>query len=319
MSVSDTMQMPIKRVTVDPFAGAIVAVIVSYNPDKDFGKRLSVIKPQVGRIIIVDNGSNTSIYETLDNSLSNEIDIIENKLNMGIAAALNQGVTKAMHHGFSWVLTLDQDTEIDPNMVSHLCSILSHYPDKEALGIIGANARSKHSGRLYMDCGKQSHEFMEEKTIITSGSLMSLSAYEKTGPFREDFFIEGVDLEYCLRLRRNGFKVLISCKPLMTHAAGKMEEHRFLGRVVMVANHEPWRYYCMLRNLAQISRVYVRQEPRWVLDLCFNIAKMVIKIAFFEENRSIKFKYILIGMIDGLRKTMNSNRIVTNLPTVSGG
>lgn len=317
MSVSDTIQVPIKRVTADPFAGSIAAVIVSYNPDKDFGKRLSVIKPQVDHIIIVDNGSNTSIYETLNDFISGDNDIIENKLNMGIAVALNQGVKKAMQLGFSWVLTLDQDTEIDPNMVSHLVSILSNYPDKGALGIIGSNARSKHSGHLFMDCGKQSSEFMDAKTVITSGSLMSLSAYEITGSFREDFFIEGVDLEYCLRLRRNGFKVLMSCKPLMTHAAGKMEEHRFLGRVVLVANHEPWRYYCMLRNLAQISRVYVRQEPRWVLDLCFNIVKMIIKIAFFEENRFIKVKYIFVGIIDGLSKMMRCNRRVTNLPTVA--
>lgn len=311
------MQMPIKRVTEDPHAGATAAVVVSYNPDKDFGKRLAVIKPQVDRIIIVDNGSNTSIHEILNGFISGDIDIIENKLNMGIAVALNQGVKKAMQLGFAWVLTLDQDTEIDPDMVSHLVSILSDYPDKGALGIIGSNARSKHSERLFIDCGRQSKEFIELKTIITSGSLMSLSAYEKAGPFREDFFIEGVDLEYCLRLRRHGFKILMSCKPLMTHAAGKMEEHRFLGRVVLVANHEPWRYYCMLRNLAQISKLYVRQEPRWVLNLYFNITKMIIKIAFFEENRFIKVKYISLGIIDGLSKIMRRNRSVTNLPTVA--
>ena len=99
------------------------------------------------------------------------------------------------------MLTLDQDTEVDPNMVGSLCMILSQCHVKESIGIIGSNSRSKHSGRLYIDCTGQADEFIETKTVVTSGSLMSVSAYEKVGPFREDFFIEGVDLEYCRKLR----------------------------------------------------------------------------------------------------------------------
>lgn len=307
MNLCNSLQMPVKRVTENTFAVSIAAVIVSYNPDKDFGKRLSVVQKQVDRIIIIDNSSNTSIYEILNDYLSGDMDIIENKLNLGIAAALNQGVKKAMQLGFSWALTLDQDTEVDPNMVSHLCSILSHHPDRGALGIIGSNARSKHAGRLFIDCSRQPGEFIETKTVITSGSIMSLSAYEKTGPFREDFFIEGVDLEYCLRLRRHGFKVLMSCNALMTHAAGKMEEHRFLGRVVLIANHEPWRYYFMIRNLMHISVRYAKHEPAWVCMLWCNIFKMLIKIVLFEERRKEKLCNMARGVRDGLISNIGSD------------
>lgn len=300
--------MPENRFSAERIAGPVAAIIVSFNPDKDFCKRLSVIQPQVDRIIIVDNSSDTSIHEILRDSIFGDIDIIENKRNMGIAVALNQGVKKALELGFPWALTLDQDTEIDPNMVRHLGSILSHYPDKGALGIIGSNARSKHSGRLFIDCRRQSGEYIETKTVITSGSLMSLSAYEKVGPFREDFFIEGVDLEYCLRLRRHGFKVLMSCKPLMTHAAGKMEEYSFMGRAVLVANHAPWRYYYMLRNLTQISKSYLKEEPRWVLSLWVNVIKMLIKIIFYEESRLKKLKSILLGIRDGVLKDVYQKR-----------
>jgi rhamnosyltransferase len=35
--------------------------------------------------------------------------------------------------------------------------------------------------------------------IISSGSALSAAAYRKLGPFREDYFIEYIDIEYCLR------------------------------------------------------------------------------------------------------------------------
>jgi len=231
---------------------------------------------------------------------SSKIEVIENTSNKGLAVALNQGVLWAKKLGYSWVLTLDQDTIVGNNMVKSLVSIYSQCPFYEKIGLIGSNSRSKYSGRLYINCQNSKKDFIKVKTIITSGSLLSLTAYEKAGPFREDFFIEGIDLEYCLRLRKYGYEVLLSCRPLMTHAAGKMEEHHFFGRVILVANHEPWRYYLMTRNLLEIFFIYFWREPIWILEASFNFMKTVIKIILYEDAKMLKLKYLNKGIWDAL-------------------
>jgi len=278
----------------------IAAVIVTYNPDQEFKERIELIKNQVARVIVVDNYSLPLVRQMLRALKSSKIEVIENTSNKGLAVALNQGVLWAKKLGYSWVLTLDQDTIVGNNMVKSLVSIYSQCPFYEKIGLIGSNSRSKYSGRLYINCQNSKKDFIKVKTIITSGSLLSLTAYEKAGPFREDFFIEGIDLEYCLRLRKYGYEVLLSCRPLMTHAAGKMEEHHFFGRVILVANHEPWRYYLMTRNLLEIFFIYFWREPIWILEASFNFMKTVIKIILYEDAKMLKLKYLSKGIWDAL-------------------
>jgi len=279
----------------------VAAVIVTYNPDQEFKERIELIKNQVARVIVVDNYSLPLVRQMLRALKSSKIEVIENTSNKGLAAALNQGVLWAKKLGYSWVLTLDQDTTVDNDMVKSLVSIYSQCPFYEKIGLIGSNSRSKYSGRLYINCQNSKKDFIKVKTAITSGSLLSLMVYEKAGPFREDFFIEGIDLEYCLRLRRYGYEILLSCWPLMTHAAGKMEEHNFLGRIVLVANYEPWRYYLAVRNLLEIFMIYFWREPLWVLKTSFNFMKTVIKIILYEDAKMLKLEYLIKGIWDALR------------------
>lgn len=281
----------------------IATIIVTYNPDRNFSERLARVIKQVGYIIIVDNHSVPSISDVFPEiELFQKLEIIENNQNMGIAVALNQGVQRAAELGFSWVLTLDQDTVIDVNMVDNLISIYKYCPFKTDIGIIGSNARSKYSKRPAIYFKESKKDFIEVKTVMTSGSLMSVFAYKNTGPFCDDFFIEGVDLEYCLRLRRYGFKILLSCKPLMTHAAGEMEEYNFFGRTVLVANHPPWRYYYMIRNLIRVAHTYFWQEPQWVFLVLLNLFKTCVKIILFEDRRFNKIRYMCQGIKDTFLK-----------------
>ena len=178
-----------------------------------------------------------------------------------MATGLNQGVRRVDELGLSWALLLDQDTVVDDDLVDCLAEIWRQHASPTEIGLIGANSRSTASGRLGIQSSPGASGYVELKTIVTSGSLLAMAAYERIGPFRDDFFIDGVDLEYCLRLRGFGFRVLCSRRALMTHASGKGRERRFLSRVVLVGDHEPWRYYYMLRNFVHVARAYVRREP----------------------------------------------------------
>ena len=51
-------------------------------------------------------------------------------------------------------------------------------------------------------------QFQEITVALQSGSLFSRSALKDVGLFDETFFIDYVDFEFCLRLRKHGFRLI---------------------------------------------------------------------------------------------------------------
>ncbi|HWY43215.1 MAG TPA: glycosyltransferase family 2 protein [Candidatus Sulfotelmatobacter sp.] len=251
---------------------------------------------------MVDNNSGSAERGAL-RQLSSEhgVHLIFNSENLGIGAALNQGVCWAAEEGYTWVLTLDQDSVVANDMVSTLASVYEELPEKENLAIIGSNYRDSNGGKLFIsaDRGDQ-RSWQEVKTVITSGSLVSLAAYSALGPFREEFFMDCVDLEYCLRARSHGFRIIVTRKPLMDHALGATTMHRLLWKRTGTSNHLPVRRYYMARNHVVLMREYIFREPLWVLRMVYSLLKSGILFLLFEQNRILKLKCSAMGLFDGL-------------------
>lgn len=248
------------------------------------------------RVIVVDNTGDGALSLP---SLACPGEVIHNRSNVGLGAALNQGVTRAAHLGHTHALTLDQDSLLDEGAVGVLLRAFDDRAGGHPVGVAGCNARSRGSGRLDVPI-RTAGAFVETQAVVTSGSLMVLEAFERTGPFRADFFIEGIDLEYCLRLRRAGYAVFRSTRPLMTHAAGSGRERKLLGRAVLLSDHPPWRYRLMSRNLVLVLREYSRREPRFAARSIANLAKMMVKVALFEDQAIGKLASVAAGLRDGL-------------------
>lgn len=292
--------MGVDKSEVLPRPENIAAVMVTYHPEGDFVSRIRRILSQVRRVIVVDNSDSPSTAPLLGQLETLGVECIKNPRNLGLGTGLNQGLQRATDLGFSFVLTLDQDTVVDENMIDTLTHVWQDYPCRESIAILGSNARSPISARLAIRRRPTGEPFTEEKVVITSGSLISLSVSRRLGPVRSDFFIEGIDLEYCLRARAHGFRVLATRQAVMTHAGGKMDERRLLGRVVLVAHHEPWRYYYTVRNLICVARLYFRQEPAWVFATSVCFAKTFVKTVLFERDRWLKLVSIVSGIKDGV-------------------
>jgi len=279
----------------------ICAVVVTYFPDSNLPERISRIAKQVGKVIIVDNGSGIETIEALNKlSLQSKEQSILNSENLGVATALNQGVRWAQENGFRWALLFDQDTVPEKTMTEELLAVYTDFPNKDKLAIVGSNYYNAYIHRpLYsMDVG--SCRWVERKTVITSGSLLSLRAFDKIGPFRDEFFIDLVDIEYCLRACAKGYYVIITSKPIMEHRLGEAEMHRLIWRKTGTSNHLALRRYYMTRNHILLAKEYIFSEPSWVLASLYARLKSIILMCLFEENRLVKLKYSTLGFIAGL-------------------
>jgi len=279
----------------------ICAVIVTYHPDYDFKKRIKVLIEQVDRIIIIDNNSTDDEVQFLKSVCSfDSVFLIENSINKGIANALNQGMDYAFELGYKWTLLLDQDTIVLPIMIEELMKVYGNYDKKERIGIIGSNYKDVNSEVILEDERTDTEIWCKKDTVITAGSLINNIIFKQVGKFNDEFFIDAVDTEYCLRVEEKGFEVLLTKKVLMLHSIGKITMHKFLGKKVGTTNHTPLRRYYMVRNNIALIKKYARKKTKWALNVSIAVAKWFLLVIIFEEKKIIKIRYMLKGLIEGL-------------------
>jgi rhamnosyltransferase len=282
-------------------SGSVCAIVVTYFPDDAFGVRLRSLLPQVGCVVIVDNTPEESAAGQLKvfGDAAN-VHLVSNRANLGISAALNQGLRHALTAGCKWALTLDQDTQCFPDMVSTLLGVSQACTPTPA--VIGGNYLDPRSNHPKVATG-EAGAFLVQKTVITSGCLVDVRLALAIGGFREDYFIDQVDHEFCLRARAHGHQVVISRKPVMTHSVGEPGGVRvpWLGEL---PNHPPVRKYYIARNTIVTVKAYWRREPEWCLRRLARLLLGLGGMALLEKQGLNKVRAFTGGVADGLRGRM---------------
>jgi rhamnosyltransferase len=281
---------------------SLCAIVVTYHPDVEFAGRLGRILPQVGALIIVDNGSSEATIPMLRECAKDpRVTLILNGENFGIARALNIGIQSAVARAFEWVLLLDQDSVVDADLVTHLFAVHAEFPHKEQLAVIGAAFRDVNLAPEEPEGGDR-RPWTEVELVITSGSLIPLANHARVGPFREEFFIDCVDIDYCGRARARGLLVIKTRRTLMTHAIGASTRHNVLWMHKWTTNHSADRRYYFARNGTVTLREYGNYAfGLWALksfSRCFRLCK---RIALYEEMKTRKILAVAHGWFDGVR------------------
>ena len=275
----------------------VCAVIVTYHPAENWPQQLRHVQSWVPTVLVIDNSTDSSVQQRVQAACdAAQAKLISNAANLGIAAALNQAAAWATPRAFAALALFDQDTVASELTLPSLLAVAQRIGDLSRIAMIGANAINKGSGKF--SAGQASDEpgaFIERDAVLLSGSLVLLPVYHALGPFREAFFIDTVDIEYGLRAKAKGYRILQALKPTMTHSAGDPKPHTVLGKTFWSLNHKPSRYYYMMRNTVAVMREYPGQLS--ALRTAWNFARVIL----FEVDRWAKLKWILKGLAHGLR------------------
>ncbi|MFI5057710.1 MAG: glycosyltransferase family 2 protein [Candidatus Acidiferrales bacterium] len=282
--------------SVPPCKENICAVVVTYFPDGGFCDRSKSIRDQVDHIVLVDNGSDAICLDCIQSLLSEpDVDLIQNPTNLGVATALNQGVRWAHEKGYAWALLFDQDTTPWPDTLQKLTKAYEEFPDKDRVAALGCN-------RFLKSPAPGMRRWTVAKTVITSGTLLSLQAAREIGPFRDEFFIDCVDFEFCLRARSMRFEIIEILEPMMSHSIGNPKPVRLLWFGARTSNHRPWRWYYMVRNNVVLIREYFWGEPVWALQAAFLRIRDCAIVLLVENARISKVKYMILGFYDAIAR-----------------
>lgn len=291
-----------------PTAKDVCAVAVTYHPDTELPARLGRVLPQVGALVIVDNASGEASAEMLRELAADpSITLVSNADNLGVATALNIGIRRAAALGFTWVLLLDQDTRVDPDMVQTLLAVHAAFPDRDRLAVIGSGYREVDAGG---ECRAPDPEITgdpweEVPSVITSGSLIPLKTHAAVGAFRDEFFIDHVDTEYCLRARTRGYRVIRTRQAVMSHAIGAITRHSVLWMHKWTFNHAPERRYYFVRN----DTVMLRESGRyslgtWALKSLGRSVRLCKRILLYERMKTHNVGAVAQGWWHGVRGRM---------------
>ncbi len=268
----------------------IIAGIVTYNPDiARLKKNIDSIKKQVYEVVIVDNNSSNLIE--IKKYVKDNINIIENDDNYGIAKALNQIMKYAKDKKIKWVLTLDQDSICPQDFIRRLGKKI-----QSNVAIVCPNVYDINKKNILKDSIKNKNNYVEK--CITSGSLISVLAWEQVGKFDEKMFIDGVDFEFCYRLKDYGYYIYRDDDTELIHEIGHISIRKFLFWKVCVKNHSAFRKYYIAKNIIYVAKK--RKKNR--IKAVFQEVKLVGIVMFYENDKINKIKKILKGIIDGFKE-----------------
>ncbi len=233
-------------------------------------------------MVVVDNASTDNTVESISR-LYNDVTILCNKENLGGTGGFNTGLKWAFNQPdgkYDYLWLLDNDVVVNRYALSELVELLDANQDAAVAGStmmqqdypwrineIGS-FYNRNTGELILNLhltdihpwrGRAVEEMLENRCdlshfipdyhphidvdYVAAASLLVRADVARKAGLWKDFFIHFDDVEWCLRISRMGFRVLVSCRSMIWH----------MSSVVKVPT---WVVYYDCRNALAVLKDY---------------------------------------------------------------
>ncbi len=269
----------------------LLGIVILYYPEEKDIANIQSYGSRVDRLIVWDNTPTLDFqYTFVPNS---NIILRRTGKNEGIGKPLNEAVHYALQNNFTHLLTMDQDGYFLPGRFdTFIRIILTNSTPDIALFYPEVGTPSEEDSYLIKDI----------QATITSGSVYLTDVFKEVGPFRDDFFIDAIDTEFCLRLRRNKYRIVSVANIGMQHTLGHKLQRTFLGGIKIESlNYSPMRTFYIVRNHLITRFIYPEYHNiRYIIKLF--VIKRVFAIILIENNKSAKLLALFRGLLAGLKR-----------------
>jgi len=288
----------------------VTTIILNWNGKEDTIECLESLKhityPNY-EILLVDNGSTDGSVESFRERYPG-MEIIENGENLGFAEGNNVGIRRAMDEGADYVLLLNNDMIIDKKILSEFVKIADNNPQ---VGVITPKVYSYYdqntiqftwakinlwTGRMVvnganrLDVGQ--FEQVKEVDYGHGGcSLIKREVIEIVGLLDTEFFLYHEDMDYWIRVRSKGYKIIYTPLAKVWHKGGSTSRKSGLY------------YYYSVRSLFLFMGKHAT-SPQLVSFIlwffCFEFWIITRYRLIHKQNKELLSTYR--GIIDGIFK-----------------
>ncbi len=226
----------------------ISAIVVNYNAGQLLRECIDSLLncPLEIEIIVIDNASADDSLATIEGLPS--VNIIRNDSNTGFATACNQGIASA---SADYLLFLNPDCSFAPGTLSELLKYLRMHDNVGMVGgfLVNSDGTEQSGGRravptpwrsfvrafglsrfadrwpkLFFDFDLHKQPLpespIEVEAISGACMLVKQEAIRDVGLWDEGYFLHCEDMDWCMRFRQKGWKILFIPSAKVTHALG---------------------------------------------------------------------------------------------------
>jgi rhamnosyltransferase len=211
-----------------------------------------------------------------------EICLLQGEVNAGIGAALNVLIKRAKEDEISTVCFLDQDSSPDRELPLRLAKEAERLRAAgfriAAVGprpVTAANSGTKPP--YYHERGKTLGTLRTVDFVITSGALIDVKAFTEIGPFRANFRMDMIDVEWCFRAWAAGYSVWVDEALRLPHRIGT-GTIRF-GPIIFPQQNmtRMTTYVCAQAFCLRLRHIPVRWKARTILYVPLQIIVYALK------------------------------------------
>lgn len=212
----------------------IFVILVNYNginDTLDCIKSILATQREGVSIVVVDNASDKDETIEVKNKYPNVI-TIRSTVNGGFSGGNNIGIKYALEHGATYIMLLNNDTIIAPDMISLLLNYCNdktitvpkmlYYSEKEKVWY-GGGEINRWTGTA-VHCGMNKKEVPQSRRFCTfaTGCCMMIKAdiFTTIGLLNENYFMYSEDVDFCIRLLNYGIKIEYIPQAKLWHKVG---------------------------------------------------------------------------------------------------
>jgi rhamnosyltransferase len=288
----------------------IVAIIVTFNPTLiEFQEQLRAVVAEEMTVVIVDNASaNVSDFDRqLSIFDSKTLILLKNSENIGLAAAQNIGIVEAQRLEATHVIFFDQDSVPQAGFMRELLAmeqkLISAEEQFAAIGPASYDPTTKEYYPITRYVGPFIRRHypegalpVEATFLISSGSLVRMKVIDEVGLMRSELFIDYIDVEWCLRARRLGYRCFVASAARMSHRIGDMRL-QFLGRTI--SSHSSLRRYYLIRNSFLMLRLRYVPLSYKVREVLLNFLRVSV-FFYLSKDRLNYLRLMRRAISDGM-------------------
>lgn len=270
---------------------SVAALVLNYN-GKDI--TLQAIESLLGMsypnfdVIHVDNGSTDGSTEAVAAAFP-QVRSVRAETNEGPTGGLNLGLRAGLEGGYDYLLSLNNDIEVDPEMLTEMVATAEssatigcvgpkayYYDDRERIWSAGGILQFKESatrerGMMELDRGQWERE--EEVDYVNGCAiLIKREVVEKVGLWDPIYQFSSEDADLCMRMKRCGYRCFYNPRAVLWHmvavTAGAYQSRRtyYTGRAAAIFVRRYGRFRDWLTFLAfmagALPLAFLRELPK---------------------------------------------------------